>query len=130
MVQTIIYPAYHSIDALVFKDWHAKYSGQITKIVGPLMLLQISLASMLALFEFGWLTVIHLLLVASTWAITFFVSIPIHRTLNEVGKDPIAINKLIETNWSRTVIWTLVFILSLIIAFQQSLNGQRAFFWQ
>lgn len=130
MVQNIIYPAYHSIDTMIFKEWHAKYSGQITKIVAPLMLVQIGLAAALALFEFGWLTLIHFLLVVATWAVTFFISVPLHGVLNKVGKDPFTIDKLINSNWARTVLWTLAFALVLLIAVQQSSNELLTSFLQ
>jgi hypothetical protein len=46
-----------------------------------------------------------------TWAVTFFVSVPLHGTLSR-SFDEAAIARLVATNWLRTVFWTAhVFVL-------------------
>ena len=115
MVQTIIYPAYHSISTELFKSWHGIYSVQISRIVAPLMLLQIGLASLLFLKGFNALSVIHLLFITGTWAVTFFISVPFHGELNRLGQDRETIDKLVATNWFRTALWSGAFVVSIII---------------
>lgn len=120
MVQTIIYPAYHSISPELFKSWHGIYSGQISRIVAPLMLLQIGLAGMLFLKELNALTGAHLLLIIGTWAVTFFVSVPLHGELNRIGQHTESIDKLVATNWYRTALWSGAFIVSIIIKWKSA----------
>ena len=42
---------------------------------------------------------------ALTWAVTFFVSVPLHDTLGR-GFELSAIARLVATNWLRTFFWT------------------------
>ncbi|MFY0673522.1 MAG: DUF1772 domain-containing protein [Bacteroidia bacterium] len=120
MVQTIIYPAYHSISPELFKSWHGIYSGQISRIVAPLMLLQIGLAGILFLKELNGFIGIHLLLIIGTWAVTFFVSVPLHGELNRLGQHYETIDKLVSTNWYRTALWSAAFVVSVLIKLKSS----------
>ena len=47
-------------------------------------------------------------------AITFLISASCHRNLQE-GKDTLVIDRLVRTNWWRTVLWTIAFVVSVVI---------------
>lgn len=110
LVQLIIYPSFHHLDKNDFKLWHAKYTGVISPIVGPLMLLQ------------GGIEILHVFLQDPRWwrliAITalllstFGLSVPCHRTLQSAGKNTTVIQRLVATNWIRTALWTFLFLQS------------------
>ncbi len=53
-------------------------------------------------------------LVLLIWISTFLLSVPNHAKLAK-GKDDTHINRLINTNWIRTVLWTVKAGLSLYI---------------
>jgi hypothetical protein len=54
-----------------------------------------------------------LALVALTWVSTFLVSVPLHRRL-EGGDRSLELCRALErTNWPRTALWSLIFLLGL-----------------
>jgi hypothetical protein len=114
-VQLVIYPAFRWIDPSRFTRWHRGYTPAITVIVAPLILGQ--LAVVLAGVVAGppphspWLLV-ELVACAVAWVVTFAVSVPIHRQLQD-RHLPDQIDRLIRTNWIRTAAWTLAAIASL-----------------
>ncbi len=101
IIQLIHYPSFSEIAPEAFQQFHASHSMRITWIVGPMMLIQ--LGTCLALVERKWL---YLGLTAAVFASTFFLSVPLHGILAQ-GKDLAVIQKLVSTNWPRTIIWTL-----------------------
>jgi len=70
------------------------------------MLAEIALGAWLVVrsgFNGDWSIPFVLILIA--WISTFFIQIPIHNRLED-GKDDQQIQKLISSNWIRTVCWT------------------------
>ena len=53
---------------------------------------------------------INLIIVILIWFSTFFIQVPLHQKLSK-GKKNSLIDKLVLTNWFRTVLWTLRSIL-------------------
>ena len=47
-----------------------------------------------------------LLILCLVWGATFFVQVPLHEEI-QAGASPERINRLVATNWIRTVGWTL-----------------------
>ena len=113
LVQVIIYPSFADIAPERFARWHAGYTRGVTWIVMPLMLGQVALL--------GWLLAVHPSrwgflaagTVAVAWIATFALAVPAHEKLRSSGLDGGIIRKLVETNWIRTVAWTLTFLLLL-----------------
>lgn len=114
MVQHIIYPSFHSVRESSFTDWHKSYTGKIAVVVMPLMLVQIGLSAYSLFYSFSLLAVVHSALVISLWLHTFLIAVPIHDKLDH-SKDGFQISKLIRVNWYRTVVWTLVFVVDVIV---------------
>jgi hypothetical protein len=84
------------------------HTQAITPLVAPLMLIEIFLA-FTNLFQKNYKPIysyLGILLLVLIWACTAFVSVPIHNELI-LGKNVGLINKLILTNWIRTISWTL-----------------------
>ncbi|MBU3984539.1 MAG: hypothetical protein KJ985_13980, partial [Proteobacteria bacterium] len=44
------------------------------------------------------------------WLATFSLSVPCHRQLQNHGKVLSTINRLVVTNWIRTLLWSLLFL--------------------
>lgn len=119
-VQLIIYPsfAYYSDKNLLI--WHQKYTTLITAIVMPLMLGQLILHGYSVFKHTEIINIILLIMVISAWVITFKWAVPLHGLIDE-GKDlSEVIKRLVIVNWYRTAIWTLVFIVSLVISIKHS----------
>lgn len=93
-----------------FADLHRDYSRRISVIVGPLMLAQAVLALRQVVIAPELVAVMQAILIAFVWSVTTFISVPLHRRLSS-GYDARVINRLINTNWLRTVAWSLVSLL-------------------
>ena len=113
LVQIIIYPGMHGWDPARFAVLHRDYARRISFIVGPLMLGQAALA-LHQLIAFPVSTVVaQILLIGGVLGVTIFISVPLHRRLSG-GYEERTVNRLVATNWLRTVGWSLVFLLDML----------------
>ena len=105
-IQIVHYPSFHYIDKLSFTNFHNFHERRISIIVMPLMLIE--LITSIALYIHNMWSIIfalNLLIVGLIWCSTFFVQVPIHSILSE-KKDKNLIEKLVNTNWIRTFLWS------------------------
>ena len=105
-IQIVHYPSFHYIDKLSFTNFHNFHERRISIIVMPLMLIE--LITSIALYIHNMWSIIfalNLLIVVLIWCSTFFVQVPIHSILSE-KKDKNLIEKLVNTNWIRTFLWS------------------------
>ncbi len=116
LVQVIIYPSFRHIDPVTFPRWHEVYTGKITVFVVPLMFSQLGIAGWRAFAEGRPLDWVILVLVIGCWVSTFGWSVPCHDRLHRHGKDIAVIERLIRTNWPRTLLWTAVAVLALTLS--------------
>jgi hypothetical protein len=109
-IQRVHYPALAFAEPARFSVLHALHTERITTIVGPLMLAE--LAAALALPFVAPTTtpraplLLGLALLLCVWAVTAFVSVPLHAALAR-GFDADVHAALVRTNWWRTGAWTL-----------------------
>ncbi|MCC6137729.1 MAG: hypothetical protein IT287_03800 [Bdellovibrionaceae bacterium] len=107
LVQLVHYPAFAQIGDKDFLSFHMQHSQRITYIVGPTMLIELVTAVLLLLpkseSKFFWFNLTGVVLI---WMSTALLSIPLHNTL-ATGKDLLIINKLVLTNWPRTILWSV-----------------------
>jgi len=113
-IQWIHYPMFARLDKPEFAAsvrWHGE---RITWLVGPWMLLELICSALLYLFPpwpssvFGW----GLGLVAALWLSTGLLQVPLHSRLSQ-GYDPLAVRRLVASNWLRTLLWSGRGLLSL-----------------
>jgi hypothetical protein len=116
-VQLVIYPAFKFIDPSHFAKWHYRYTGAITWIVAPLMLIQSSgvAGRFVVLGGPNMIWWVELFCTLIAWALTFLVSVPLHNQLQR-ERNEAAMNALVRTNWWRTAAWTLTAICSALAA--------------
>ena len=110
-IQLVHYPSFHYIDKLSFTNFHNFHERRISIIVMPLMLIE--LITSIALYIHNMWSIIfalNLLIVGLIWCSTFFVQVPIHSILSE-KKDKNLIEKLVNTNWIRTFLWSIRMLL-------------------
>ena len=116
LVQCVHYPLFAQVGVDSFQEYHIRHTQWITPIVGPLMLIELGTALLLAqsteLPIPMWQTWLGLALIVVIWASTALLQIPLHNTLAS-GLDPVAVSKLVSTNWVRTIAWTLRSVLVL-----------------
>ncbi len=112
-VQLVIYPAFRFIDPLHFSHWHTRYSGAITWIVAPLILIQTAgVAGRLFLLPApDKLWAVECFFTTLAWTVTFVFSVPIHNRLQK-ARDEKAMGALVLTNWARTASWSATAVCS------------------
>ena len=111
-VQLVHYPSFQHIRAENFKSFHSFHSRWTTVLVFPPMLAELVLSSWNAWQKTGENSLLIFGLTVSTWALTFFVSVPFHNQLSK-GYNPKAAKLLVQTNWPRVITWTLLMILQI-----------------
>lgn len=107
LVQIVHYPAYKFIDKTQFIQYQNFHTTSISYIVIPIMLIEL-FSGVYLLFEdeLRFWKILNFLGILGIWFVTFFFSVQYHNQLQN-GFDLSAIEKLIQTNWIRTVIWSL-----------------------
>ena len=109
IVQVVHYALFDRVGADGWAAYHAAHTRRITAIVLLPMVVELGTAGLLVLAPppgipqpLLW---VGLVLAAATWAVTFFVSVPLHGRL--AGRfDDDACLALVRTNWARTGLWT------------------------
>lgn len=120
-IQWVHYPSFHFIGADKFRSFNEFHQAHMTHVVGPIMVIEL-LASLYLLKDHnGLLFYVLPAIVAVVWLSTFFVSVPLHTQLLDGGYSKELVDKLVLTNWPRTILWTLKSsIMFYIIYFQWS----------
>ena len=118
-VQIVHYPMFSSIGADEFVSYHARNVHRTTMVVGPVMLMEAGLALALVyllpaqnILGIAW---IGIGLLAVVWGTTAFFSVPAHGVLS-AGFDSTAHDRLVTTNWIRTLGWTARLFIAWAIA--------------
>lgn len=108
VIQVVHYPSFKWIAASDYVSYAVFHTTRITYVVAPLMLAELFLTLRLFFFKdiplpLVWSAVALTLIV---WASTVFIQVPLHGVLAS-QKDLVAIERLVSSNWIRTVAWTL-----------------------
>ena len=108
LVQLIIYPSFRYTKEECFIQWHTRHTFLMGLVVSPFMLTQAGIEGFLFFQnEVRWWRLVPIVLI---WLATFILSVPCHRQLQKGGKDLSTINRLVATNWVRTILWSLLFL--------------------
>jgi hypothetical protein len=110
LVQLIIYPSFSVIDLSKLNSWHLKYTKRVGLIMGPIMILQIFLVGSVAYYEPNGITIFRLIVLLSCWVLTVLISVPLHRKIENRVDVTQSIEALVKTNWSRTALWTILYL--------------------
>lgn len=105
IVQLVHYPAFRYVEPARFSEFANFHSRWISFFVAPVMVLELLsglwLASGGSLF---WIA--NVIGIFAIWGATFAFSVPCHERLAR-GLDAAAVERLIRTNWIRTILWTV-----------------------
>lgn len=107
-VQLVHYPFFSRADRSKFTE-HIRFHGvRISFIVLPVMIVELISSALLTLYATSFQTVhlTGLILVILIWMSTFLLQVPQHAKLTE-GYDEKAIQRLVHTNWIRTILWSV-----------------------
>ena len=99
------YPDFARWQPAEFARHHEDYTRKVGRVVGPLLLLQLSGHAWLACGGEGWPS---LVMVLACWGLTGFWSVPCHRRLQFEGPGSPALARLIRSHAWRTALWTIV----------------------
>lgn len=112
LIQLVVYPSFQYYSKSDLVKWHTAYTPRITFLVAPLMITQLYIAVTSASYTAFTFQTSYLALVLFTWLITFFVFIPIHSEIQTGNYDSHLLSKLVLWNWIRTIVWTIILVLS------------------
>lgn len=116
IVQLIIYPSFRYFKDRDLIKWHHSYTKRIGGIVMPLMTGQLVIGVIQVFQDSSSIyNIVYFLLVIGVWLSTFFQFVPMHSLISRSMVNNELINKLIVMNWLRTVLWLMIFLLSLSI---------------
>ncbi|MGE3181362.1 MAG: hypothetical protein AB7N71_07010 [Phycisphaerae bacterium] len=110
VIQLVHYPLFARVGTDSFPAYEREHQLRITLIIGPLMPLETAAAlGMLFVADAGTprvLAIVGFALVAANWLSTWLLQVPCHKKLSK-GFDAAAHRRLVNTNWLRTMAWTL-----------------------
>jgi hypothetical protein len=110
-IQIVHYPSFHYIDKMSFTNFHHFHERRISIIVMPLMLIELTTSTALYINNMSSIVfALNLLIVVLIWCSTFFIQVPIHSILSQ-KKNKKLIEKLVNTNWIRTFLWSMRMLL-------------------
>lgn len=115
MIQLIVYPSFLHYTTANLVKWHRKYTPLIGYIVGPLMLGQLGVAIYQAISEVTLYHSLSILIIAAIWILTFLQFVPIHNNISKGRISEPMLASLVRKNWSRTILWTLLFLFSFLM---------------
>jgi len=109
-VQILVYPSMASIGADGYAAYHNLHTSRISPVVAPLMIIELLTAIYFVFappetidYRYFWF---GLTLVLIIWISTFFLQVPLHEKLG-ASFDADVQQRLVWTNWIRTIAWTL-----------------------
>jgi hypothetical protein len=110
LIQLVQYPFFAQVGKENFQQYHAAHTFWITPVVAPAMILELLTSFFLIIYppenidsKLIW---IGLILTLTVWLSTLFLQVPMHEKLAQ-GFDAEAHRFLVNSNWIRTIAWTL-----------------------
>ncbi len=110
IIQLVQYPFFSEVHKDNFPKYHAAHTFWITPVVAPAMIVEL-VTSILIIFYAPVnidpkLLYFGLFLTIIVWLSTFFIQIPMHNKL-ALGFDAQAHKTLVNSNWIRTLAWSV-----------------------
>lgn len=125
-IQLVHYPSFLWVNKDDFRSYACFHANRISLIVVPLMLAEaVTAVIWMVESQYGVWQSVNVLGIALVWLSTFYFSVPCHNKLQNEGWNESTINRLVLTNWPRTLIWTSRGIL-LICFFAPQMHLQLA----
>ena len=117
MIQLIVYPSFLFYTAKELIAWHKMYTKAIALIVIPLMLGQLGITIYQVFLVQNTYTLTSIILVVFLWGITLLKFAPMHQQISEGNTHVQLLKKLVQNNWIRTLIWTILCAMSAATVF-------------
>ena len=114
VIQLLHYPTFHFIKESDYVEFQHFHMQRISFIVVPLMIMELLSGFMLVYYFRSNLLILCFIILIVIWLITFVFFTKLHQSLLG-GYDKIIVDKLVQINWSRTVLWSLRLIILIYI---------------
>ena len=120
-VHVVHYPLFGAVGADGFAAYEREHQRRTAWVVGPPMAVEgvtaLLLLLPLATDEIGYgLPIAGLVVLAAVHASTLFLQVPAHGRL-EAGFDAVVADRLVVTNWIRTIGWSVRGVLATVMVF-------------
>lgn len=117
-VQIVHYPLFGYVGSKEFETFHEHHKILITPVVGFVMIVELVTTGIL-IFQIpvgipNWTVIVGIILIGVIWISTLFLQIPYHIKLSSKF-DKNVLMMLVNTNWIRTICWSLRGIIVLIM---------------
>ena len=118
IVQIVHYPLFGYVDSKEFRTYHENHKILITPVVGFVMIVELLTAGIL-IFQIpkgipNWAAIVGIILLGVIWFSTLFLQIPYHNKLSSKFDENVLM-MLVNTNWIRTICWSLRGVIVLIM---------------
>lgn len=117
-VQVVHYPLKGRVPGECYPAFAIEHQQRTGYVVLPVMTVEIVTAALLVFAPhppgtdaWRWAGLVMVVLI---WVSTFAVQVPLHGRLGK-GFDALACQRLVSTNWVRTVLWSLRGIVALVL---------------
>jgi hypothetical protein len=118
IVQIVHYPLFAKVGSETFPTYQKGHTKRITFIVMPLMFAELGTALALCALPLSptahQIAVVGTALLGIIWLSTFLVQVPLHDGLLK-GFSETHHQRLVRTNWVRTIAWTLRGVLAAVL---------------
>lgn len=116
--QIVSYPLFIKVKSSNFSDYHSAYVNRISLIVIPVMLSEFFLAVLLLFYSNSPLVLYNFILCLLILVTTYLFQVPIHNNI-KFESNKLIFDKLINTNWVRTIFWFLKSMISFNIIYRE-----------
>ena len=118
IVQMVHYPLFGYVGSKEFRTYHEKHKILISQVVGIVMIVELVTAGIL-IFQIpkgipNWTAIVGIILLGVIWFSTLFMQIPYHNKLSSKFDENVLM-MLVNTNWIRTICWSLRGVIVLIM---------------
>ena len=117
--QIVSYPLFIKVKSYNFSIYHSYYVNRISLIVIPVMLSEFFVAILLLFYFNSHLVLYNFILCLLILVTTYLFQIPIHNNI-KFESNKLIFDKLINTNWIRTIFWFLKSIISFTIIYREA----------
>lgn len=109
-VQIAYYPNLACIGPVEFVRYQREHVRRVTAVAWTMLIIELATALLLPVFATPWAMraalLVNLGLLLVTWRSTWFVQVPLHKTL-EHGFHADVHERLVRTNWLRTICYSV-----------------------